>query len=316
MPSLVVTIFGGSGFVGRYLVKRLADHGARIRVMSRDPVGAEFLKPIGDVGQIAPVAYDPGDDASVAAAVTGSDAVVNLVGTLFERGKATFQATHAEIGRRIATAAAAAGVRRLVQISAIGADAKSSSSYARSKAAGEKAASEAFSGATIVRPSVIFGPEDELFNQFAAIARLSPALPLIGGGETRFQPVYVGDVAEAIRRIIDEPRTAGRTYEVGGPYVYTFRELMELMLHEIDRRRVLVPISWGLAEAIGSVLERLPMPVLTRDQVELLKMDNVVSDDAATLADLGIAPTSLEVVLPTYLGRFRKDGGRHPHPAV
>ena len=316
MPSLVVTIFGGTGFIGRYLVKRLADGGARIRVMSRDPAQAQFLKPMGDVGQIAPIAYDPDDDASVAAAVAGSDAVVNLIGILYERGARSFEAAHVETARRIAAASTAAGVGRLVQVSALGADARSSSAYARSKAAGETAVSEAFPGATIVRPSIVFGPEDDFFNRFAAIARVSPFLPLIGGGETRFQPVYVGDVAQAIRRIIDEPRTAGRTYELGGPYVYTFRELMELLLHEIDRRRALVPISWGLADFQASVLEQLPSPLLTRDQVRLLKQDNVVASDAATLADLGIAPTAVEVVLPTYLGRFRKDGGRRPRPAI
>lgn len=316
MPSLVVTIFGGTGFIGRYLIKRLADGGARIRVMSRDPAQAQFLKPMGDVGQIAPIAYDPGDDASVAAAVTGSDAVVNLIGILYERGKRTFEAAHVETARRIAAASKDAGVSRLVQVSALGADPRSPSAYARSKAAGEQAVSEAFPSATVVRPSIVFGPEDSFFNRFAAMARLSPALPLIGGGETRFQPVYVGDVAQAICRIIDEPRTAGRTYELGGPYVYTFRELMELMLHEIDRRRALVPVSWRLADLKASVLEHLPSAPLTRDQVQLLKQDNVVGSDAATLADLGIAPTAVEVVLPTYLGRFRKDGGRRPRPTA
>jgi NADH dehydrogenase len=305
----VVTVFGGSGFVGRAVVQELARGGARVRVACRRPDEALRCKPAGDVGQIVPIPANVRDDASVAAAVRGADAVINLVGVLYESGRQTFHAVHAEAPGRIAAAAAAAGAKRLVHVSAIGADAAAGSAYARSKGAGERAVRAAFPAATIVRPSIVFGPEDGFFNLFAGLARFTPVLPLIGGGHTRFQPVYVGDVAEAVRAALVSADAAGRTYELGGPRVYSFRALLELMLSVIERRRLLVPVPFCLATAEAFFLEKIPMPLLTRDQVNQLKTDNVVTPGAAGLADLGIRATALEVVLPTYLTRYRRGGG-------
>jgi len=305
-----ITVFGGSGFLGRHLVKRLAEGGAALRVAVRYPEAASFLKPMGEVGQIVPLQANLRDEASVARAVAGADAVVNLVGILYQRGAQRFQAVHAEGAARAARAAAEAGAKRFVQVSAIGADAASPAQYGRTKAAGEAAVAEAFAGATIVRPSIVFGPEDDFFNRFAALARVLPALPLIGFGRTRFQPVYVGDVAEAIARILDDPATAGRTYELGGPRVYSFADLMALVLRETGRRRLLVPLPYALAKLQASFLELLPVPPLTRDQVELLKRDNVVAEGALGLSDLGVEPTAVDAILPTYLARYRRRGAR------
>ncbi|MSO76951.1 MAG: complex I NDUFA9 subunit family protein [Alphaproteobacteria bacterium] len=303
-----VAIIGGSGFIGRHLVRRLAADDCIVRVCVRDPEAALFLKPMGAVGQIVPIQTNLRDDASVRAAVAGVDAVVNLVGILHEFGKQTFDAIHAEGAGRVAAAAAEAGVGRLVHMSALGADAGSPAQYGRSKAAGEAAVKAAFPGATIVRPSIVFGPEDNFFNRFAAMAVLSPALPLIGGGGTRFQPVYVGDVAEAVRRVLADPSAAGRTYELGGPEVYSFRELLALLLEAIGRRRILLPVPAWAAAIPASVLERLPVPPLTRDQIRLLERDNVPTGTAPGLADLAIPPTAVMAVLPTYLDRFRVRG--------
>ncbi len=235
-------------------------------------------------------------------------AAINLVGVLFERGKQSFEAVHLDGARGVAEAAAAAGVEHLVQISAIGAEETASAKYARTKGAAEQAVRQAFPAAVVLRPSIVFGPEDEFFNLFASMAQLSPALPLIGGGRTRFQPVYVGDVADAVVRVLTDPACAGKTYELGGPRVYSFRELLELMLRQIGRRRLLLPLPFWAATLEAAVLEWLPTPLLTRDQVKLLRRDNVVSEGALTLADLGIRPTAVEVILPTYLDRFRKGG--------
>jgi len=303
-----VTVLGGSGFIGRYIVKRLAARGAVVAVVSRHASAAGFLRPMGDVGQIAPIDASLADEARLAAAVEGADAVVCSVGILYERGRQRFDLVHHQGPARLARLAAAAGVKRFVHISAIGADATSPSAYARTKAAGEAAVRAAFPAATILRPSIVFGPEDDFFNRFAALARLLPALPLIGGGRTRFQPVYVGDVADAVMAALDRPEAAGRTYELGGPRVYTFRELMELMLRETHRRRALVDLPFALASLQATFLEWLPTPPLTRDQVRLLQQDNVVAPGQPGLADLGIAPTALELVLPTYLDRFRRGG--------
>ena len=220
---------------------------------------------------------------------------------------------HARGAQTVAEAAAAAGIEHLVQVSAIGADLHGGAAYARSKGAGEAAVKTAFPSATILRPSVVFGPEDDFFNRFAAMARLSPALPLIGGGATRFEPVYVGDVAQAIVKCLADPACAGKTYELGGPRVYTFKEILQLLLREIRRRRLLVPWPFALAEVQARFLELLPVPPLTRDQLRMLRRDNVVSEGALTLADLGIAPTAAEVILPTYLDRYRP-GGRFNQP--
>jgi uncharacterized protein YbjT (DUF2867 family) len=315
MATGLVTVFGGSGFIGRHLVGRLAKQGWIVRAAVRHPSAARFLKPMGDVGQITPIRVPVQDPVAVEAAVDGASAVVNLVGVLYEKGAQTFAAVHARGAHTIAEAAARAGVARLVHLSAIGADLHGEADYARSKGAGEAAVKTAFAAATILRPSIVFGPEDDFFNRFAAMARLSPVLPLIGGGQTRFQPVYVGDVAAAIAKAIVDPACRGKTYELGGPRIYTFKELMELLLHEIRRERILLPLPFALANLQASMLELLPVPPLTRDQVKLLRRDNVVSPKALTLKDLGIKPTAAEVILPTYLDRYRP-GGRFGGVAV
>lgn len=304
----IATVFGGTGFIGRYVVQRLARRGWRVRVPCRDPSKALFLKPFGVPGQIAPLFANIRDDASVAAAVAGAHVVVNLVGVLYERGRNTFEAIQHRGAGRVAAAAAAAGARSLVQVSAIGADPESPAAYARAKAAGERDVQEAFPTATILRPSIVFGPEDAFFNRFAAMAQLSPFLPLIGGGQTRFQPVYVADVADAVMRAIDMPEAKGCTYELGGPAVYTFAELMRLMLRETGRSRLLLPVPWGLARLQARVLGLLPKPPLTTDQVTLLERDNVVSEGAKTLSDLGISATPAEAILPTYMVGYRAGG--------
>lgn len=309
MRDPVVTVFGGSGFIGRYVVEKLAKRGWMIRVAVRRPDDALFLKTAGQLGQIAPIAANIRDQRSVEAVIAGADAVINLVGILFESGPQRFAKVQAEGPGRIAAAAAAAGVRQMVHISAIGADSASPAAYGRSKAAGEQAVRAAFPAATILRPSIVFGPEDGFFNRFAAMTRLSPALPLIGGGRTRFQPVYVVDVADAVLAALERPDAAGQIYELGGPGTYSFRELMQLLLQEIGRRRLLIPIPFALASLQGALLQYLPSPPLTLDQVRLLKRDNVVSPGAKGLADLGIAPTAVEVILPTYLDKYRPRGG-------
>lgn len=303
-----VTVFGGSGFIGRYIVRNLALRGWRVRVAVRDTAKANFLRPLGVVGQVTPVFANIRDDASVAAAVRGADIVINLVGILSESGAQSFAATHADGAARVARAAKAAGAERLIQMSSLGADAESPSAYARTKAAGEAAVLAAFPEATILRPSVVFGPEDNFFNMFAGTARLSPFLPLIGGGHTRFQPVYVADVADAVMACLDRPESKGQTYELGGPKTYSFKELMELLLRNTGQTRALLPLPWGLATVMATFLGLLPKPLLTRDQVAQLRSDNVVAEGAKGFADLGIAPTTAEIVLPTYLDIYRRGG--------
>src|SRR5579885_1468648 len=301
-----VTVLGASGLIGRYMVKRLAEQGALIAADGRHASDAGFRKPMGDVGQIATIDADVTDDAALAAVIAGADVVVNAVGILYERGAQRFDALHHLLPRRIAAEARAAEVKQVVHISAIGADPQSPASYGRSKAAGEAALRGVFPAVVVLRPSIVFGPEDAFFNRFAALARLSPVLPLIGGGTTRFQPVYVGDVADAVMAALERPEAAGRIYELGGPAVLSFRELMELMLSEIGRRRLLVSVPWGLASFAALFMQVMPTPMLTRDQVKLLQRDNVVTSGASGLADLGIAPTALALVLPIYLSRFRR----------
>ena len=305
MKNQLVTIFGGSGFLGRHTVRALARAGYRIRIATRHPNRAFFLRPLGSVGQIDFVKCDVADADSVAQALSGANAAINLTGILFEKGQ-TFEEVQADGAANIAKAAAAAGVAALVHVSAIGADAESAAAYAVTKAEGEANVREAFPNAVILRPSIIFGPEDGFFNKFAEMARFFPALPLIGGGRTRFQPVFVGDVAQAILAALS--RQDGRTYELGGPSVYSFKELMQLILRETGRKRALVPVPFGIAFLKAAFLQLLPNPLLTIDQVKLLKKDNVVSPTAAGLADLGITPTSVEAVIPSYLWRYRAKG--------
>jgi uncharacterized protein YbjT (DUF2867 family) len=303
-----VTIFGGSGFIGRYLVKKLAAEGWIVRLAVRDPVAAAFLKTAGGVGQIVPMRCNVRDDEAIGVAVTGADAVVNLVGVLYESGKQRFKALHAEAPARIARAATAAGVSRIVHVSAIGADPKSEINYARTKGLGELGMRREFPTATILRPSLVIGAEDRFFNRFASMACLLPVLPLIGGGRSHFQPAYVGDVAEAIHRGLDDPATAGKTYELGGPRVYSLRDLMELMLKVIGRRRYMLSIPFGLAELQATFLQLLPVPPLTRDQVRMLERENVVTGAMPTFQDLGIQPQAIEAILPTYLDIYRRGG--------
>jgi uncharacterized protein YbjT (DUF2867 family) len=307
----VATVFGGSGFIGRYVVKRLAQQGFVVRVPSRDPEGALFLKPMGAVGQVVPLYASVTHEATVTRAVEGAEIVVNLVGQLAESGSASFQAIHVEGAERIARQSAAAGVGRLVQVSAIGADPASPSRYASTKGKAEQAVLAAFPAATILRPSVVFGPEDNFFNRFAAIARLSPIMPVIAGG-TKMQPVFVGDVADAVMAALASPATKGRIFELGGPMVWTFRDLLAFILKTTHRNRPLVDIPAGLARLQAAVLQHAPGKPLTPDQLLMLAHDNVVSAGTPGLADLGITPTPVELVVPAYLSRYQPGGGRRP----
>ncbi len=306
----LVTVFGGSGFLGRHVVRALANRGYLIRVAVRRPELAGFLQPLGRVGQIQPVQANVRYPQSVGTAVRDADIVINLVGILFERGKQRFDDVQAAGAAAVAQAANAVGAR-LVHVSAIGADERSTSHYARAKAAGEQRVLASGGSAVIVRPSILFGPEDDFFNRFAALAQLSPVLPLPDGGHGRFQPVFVGDVAEAIARAVDGAVKPG-IYECGGPEVRTFRELMEFILQTIERRRLLVPVPYALMKLQAAFLQFLPKPPLTPDQVELLKRDNIVSDAAKaegrTLEGLGILPETMAAIVPDYLWRFRKTG--------
>lgn len=308
----LITIIGGSGFVGRHVVRALARRGYRIRVACRRPDLAGHLQPLGNLGQIMPVQANVRFPASVAAACEGAYAVINLTGVLHSAGAQSFDAVHVFGAEASARAAKAARARIFIQMSALGADENAASEYARSKAEGEKRARANFPGAIVLRPSVVFGPEDGFFNRFAALSRFTPVLPLIGGGETAYQPVFVGDVAEAVARLVDRGDADGKTYELGGPETRTFRQLMTFMLDTIGRSRLLVPVPWAVAKIKGLVLGLLPRPLLTADQVELLKTDNVVSEAARkerrTLEGLGIQPRGIEGIVPTYLYRFRKAG--------
>jgi NADH dehydrogenase len=290
------------------VVKRLAERGDVLAVGGRNAAEAKFLKLKGDVGQVGLVNISIDSEGLLPAFISGKDAVVNCVGILREAGGQRFDTIHHTAPARLARLAREHGVERFVHISSLAADARSGSAYARSKAAGEQAVRDAFPTATILRPSIIFGPEDRFFNMFAEMAMFSPALPLIGGGETRFQPVYVGDVADAVVRCIDDPATAGRTYELGGPKVCTFRALLEMLLAEIRRHRLLLDIPFGIASLQARLMSIIPGAPLTPDQVELLKSDNIVAAGALTLETLGVTPTPVEAILPTYLDRFRRGG--------
>ena len=308
----LVTVFGGSGFIGRSVVRALAKRDYRIRVAVRRPELAGYLQPLGKVGQIHAVQANLRYPASIEAAMRDSHAAINLVGILAESGTQTFEAVQSAGAGAVAKAAVAVGAR-MVHVSAIGADDNSLSRYARAKAAGEKAVLSAVPSATILRPSVVFGPEDQFTNRFAALAWISPVLPLIGGGLTKLQPVYVGDVATAVADAVDGKTKPGATYELGGPEVLTMREIIEIILATIERRRMLVSLPFGLAKLQALFLQFAPGPLkLTPDQVVLLRSDNVVSQAAKaaglTLEGLGIVPDSLEAIAPQYLWRFRKAG--------
>jgi uncharacterized protein YbjT (DUF2867 family) len=305
METKQVTVFGGSGFLGRHAVRALAKAGWRIKVACRRPHRGFFLRPLGQVGQIGFVKCDVTEPDQVMAALSGSHAVVNLTGILFARGQ-SFEDVHAKGAGNIAEAAAAHSIGTLVHVSAIGADSESESDYAQTKAEGETRVRAAFPQATILRPSLVFGPEDQFFNLFAGIARFVPALPLVGGGHTRFQPVFVGDVAAAIAKTIEMP--GGKTYELGGPATYSFKELLEIMLKTIGRKRLLVPLPFALASFKAFFLQMAPRPLLTPDQVKLLRHDNIVAPTAHTFSDLGIQPTTVEAEIPSYLWRFRAKG--------
>jgi len=327
MSRRTVTVFGASGFIGRHVVQRLAAEGAIVRACVTDPEAAMFLKPMGDIGQIVFYKTDIRNRSSVDVALKGADEAVNLVGILSEWGKKTFENVHVEGARNIAEAAVEAGVKRLVHVSSQAADPQSPSTYARTKAAGEDAVKAAYDDATILRPCVVMGAEDHFFNMFAGMSRLSPVLPvfgcplipkvvlfpegkpfeidLYGEGGTRMQPVFVGDVAEAVTTALRSGSSRGQTYELGGPTTYSFKEIMDLLLKYTDRRRFLAPVPFGIASFMAWFTEKLPNPVLTRDQVTLLKRDATVREGSLGFSDLGLSPTPAETVLPTYLGRFR-----------
>lgn len=316
----LVTVFGGSGFVGGQVVRALAKAGYRVRVAVRNPNLAYRMRMLGDVGQIEVVQANLRNAPSVARALDGAEASVNLVGVLWETGRQKFQALHVMGAKTVAEQAKAAGVKRLVHISAVGADVDAPSKYARTKALGEQAVRAAFPGAVVIRPSIMFGPEDKFFNKFGQMAALFPALPLIGGGETKFQPAFVGDVAAVIAKAVASPAAEGLTYELGGPTVYSFKNLLEMILRETGRRRVLVPLPWFAAGLIGKVGDfiagLLPLaPPLTSDQVESLKRDNVADQGLPGFAEAGIIPTPVESVVPSYLYRYRKGGQYAEVPA-
>lgn len=310
--SKLVTVYGGSGFLGRHVVQALVRTGCRVRVAVRRPDLAGHLQPLGEVGQIHAVQANLRYQDSVLRAAEGADAVVNTVGILYEAGKQTFSSVQAEGAHNIALAAKMGGAQALVHVSAIGANARSEAHYAQTKAAGENHVLKTVRNAVVLRPSIIFGPEDDFFNRFAAMARISPFLPLIGGGKTRFQPVYVSDVAKAVVASLDGRARAGQIYELGGPEILTFREVLERILKYTGRRRLLVPVPFWAARFKARFLQLLPSPLLTVDQVRLLESDNVVSVNARasrrTLEGLGIRAAPVDAIVPEYLERFRAQG--------
>lgn len=307
-PSKII-VFGGTGFIGRYVVQRLAKMGATVVVPTRNVERAKFLRPMGEVGQITPVACALQDTDTVAKLLLGADAVINLPGILFESGRQSrFDFIQHVWPTKLAALAKAAGIKNLVHVSAIGADAQSPARYARTKAMGEAGVRAHFPTATILRPSIVFGPEDNFFNMFAGMARVLPFLPLIGGGHTKFQPVYVGDVADAVIASLHSPSAAGHVYELGGPDVLSFKELLQVMLSHTQQQTALLPLPFWAAKIQASVLQLLPKPLLTVDQVKMLRVDNIVAKNARGLRDLGIIPKTLAAVLPEYLWQYRPGG--------
>ncbi len=304
----LVTIIGANGFVGRHVVRELAKTGVRIRAAVRRPNEAMLLRTMGSVGQIQLVQANIRDTASLDVAITGADTVVNLAGVIASRGKQTFHATHEQGAENVARICTEQGVRQLVHMSALGADIRSVSRYSQSKIRGEKEVLRNFPAATILRPSVIFGPEDNFFGRFAMLAKALPVLPLVGGGQTKFQPIYVDDVADAVVAILSKPDSRGQTYELGGPRVWTLEEVYKFVLDATHRTRMVIPLSFAMAKFASLFLQLLPGHILRPDQVNMLREDNVVSDDAMTLADLGIIPQPAEIIMPKYLVRYRKAG--------
>jgi uncharacterized protein YbjT (DUF2867 family) len=296
-----VTVFGGSGFLGRQIVGRLADDGAQVRIAVRHPERASVLAMASTTGQIVPVYADVWIEASIGPAVDGAEAVINTVGHYVEQGKASFAAIHGQGARLVARASAMAGVQRLVHISGLGADPASDSPYVRARGIGERLVKEAFPEATILRPSVLFGPEDAFLNRLAGLARVMPVLPLFGTGKTKLQPVYVRDVAEAVAQALASPKTKSQVYELGGPRVYSYKALVQLVLAQIERKRLLVAVPYLVWELLAALLAPLPNRPISRDQVILMKRDNVVGANALTFAELGIMPTPLEEILPSWL---------------
>jgi uncharacterized protein YbjT (DUF2867 family) len=333
MSRRVVTVFGGSGFVGRHVIQRLAKQGAQVRVATRDTEATNYLKPMGEIGQITPVPVNFSNKKSIVRALKGASQAINLIGILYQKRKSTFEKVHVEIAHNIAHAATQVGVNALVHISALGASSQSDSIHARSKAAGEEAVKRAFQEAVIVRPSAIFGQEDHFFNMFASLARFTPIMPVFGcqptskfkffglntpfgidffgEGGTRMQPVFVADVANAIVKILEINTTPHKLYELGGPKVYSFKEMMEMVLKESGRPRILVPFPFTAAKLAAWFLEILPKPLITCDQLTSLKSDNVNSSDFPGFDELAIKPSAAEAVLPTYLRQYRPPARRH-----
>ncbi len=301
MASKRVTVFGGSGFLGRHIVKYLAAEGTNVRVGVRRPERASFLERFGWEGQIELVQADVWDESTVARAVDQSDSVINTVGHYVEKGTATFDVVHGQGALHVARQARRAGAERLIHISGLGADPTSDSPYVRARGIGEVLVKNAFDGVTILRPCVIFGPDDSFFNTLAGMARQTPIVPLFGMGRTNLQPVFVGNVAEACVRVLAQPSTEGKVYELGGPRVYTYKALVQLVLKQVGRRRLLVPVPFLVWDALAALMASLPNPPLTRDQVKLMKRDNVIEGKALTLEDLGIGPDPVEEILPTYI---------------
>jgi len=308
----LITVFGGSGFIGRSVVRALAKRGYRIRVAVRRPDLAFHLQPIGNVGQIHAVQANLRYPASIKSALEGADGVVNLCGLLHESGRQTFEGVHVFGAHAIAKAAAEQGITKLVHLSALGADVDSTSDYARTKAEGAARVRETVPSATILEPSVVFGQEDNFFNKFAGLARMMPVFPLIGGGHTKFQPLYVGDLAKAVVECLENDEAAGQTFELGGPEVLSLAEIMEFIFTTIDRKRMTVPLPFAIARFEAQFLKLLPNPILTPDQVELLKQDSIVSEQAVLqkrdLGALGIKAHAIEAIVPPYLARFRRAG--------
>jgi NADH dehydrogenase len=309
MQDKVICIFGGTGFLGQYVTQELARAGYRIKIATRLPESAYDLKTHGNVGQIVAVPCDYKDQASIQQATNGCHAVINLIGILYQKGKNSFQHAHVDIPSMITKACKKNAVKKFIHISALGIEA-SSSKYAKSKLDGEKEIHKEFPDATIMRPSVVFGPGDSFLNMFARLSTLLPALPLIGGGETKFQPVYVGDIADAVHNIVNEKshKYAGETYHLGGPDIVSFKEIYEMILDITNRDRALITVPWGVAKIQGFVLGLLPKPLLTVDQVRSLKTDNIITGDVKTLKDLCVEPTSMQTIVPQYLTCYRRGG--------